>query len=80
MEQNYKLMYAQKSIEAMEYDLALDEAVKSIALNMVSPEDGEFESTCREIKTYLLREARKTMKTVLKDVMKEQQGEEYERQ
>ena len=80
MEQNYRLMYAQKSIEAMECDLALDEAVKELALKMVSPEDSTFESTRREIKMYLLREARKTMKAVLKDVMKEQQEVEYERQ
>lgn len=81
MEQNYRLMYAQKAIEAMEYETALDDAVAMLAPDLVSSQDKDFKDVCREVKQELLRNARVTMKTVLKEIMIEkEQGEEYERQ
>lgn len=79
--ENYRLKYAQEAIRAIELDTALNDAVAMIVPDMVSAQDKDFADVCREVKQELLRNARATMKTVLKEIMIEkEQGEEYERQ
>lgn len=81
MEQNYRLMYAQKAIEAMEYETALDDAIAMLVPDLVSSQDKDFKDVCRDVKQSLLKNARTTMRTVLKEIIVEkEQGEEYERQ
>lgn len=79
--ENYKLRYAQEAIKVIELETALDDAIAMLAPDLVSSQDKDFKDVCREIKQSLLKNARATMKTVLKEIMIEkEQGEEYARQ
>lgn len=77
--EDFRLKYAQEAIKALELDIALDDAIAMLVPDLVSSQDKDFKDACKEIKQSLLKDARETMKSVLKEVSLEQ-GEEYGRQ
>ena len=77
--ENYKLRYAQEAIKSIELETALNDAIAMLVPDLVSSQDRDFKDVCRDVKQSLLRNARKTMKVVLEELIKDQKEVENDR-
>lgn len=56
---DYKLLFVQKTFEALKLELALEEAIERIIPDLVTSQELNFEEACESLKVELLNNAHK---------------------